>query len=765
MSKLLSRVGLAMIVLSTLLVSPSVALADPDTTNCLYPTPADRFGVTVHADQRIGDFDVTPLAAARYLNWRADLAPERPNAMGYYFVVRITEGGTQPGSNDLKLIAAANPGSTWVMGNEADVIWQDNATPAAYARGYHSAYTAIKSADPRARFVMNGVGQVSPLRLAWMDQVWDSYYTTYGVEIPVDVWNIHTYIANEMHLEWGSEIPPGIPNSVGFSSHLGTHWSQLALPGASGGTVHQSKTPGARAYFAFHGVWGAVQLSTGPDAGIARIYVDQNATPTEEIDLYAPTPGTLTRTYSGLAPTPGPQGDRHNIRVQVTGRRNPASSDTWIRVDAMQAPSTQTLPGGRFEENSPLRAMIISSVEDHDNMALIEQQIRQFRQWMANRGQRHKPLINTEHGILMTEDLGFPIGRVQAFMLNSFNRFLNDLVDPALGYPEDDNRLLQEWFWFALAVEQFEGRAVQTGLYHPVTRAIKPLGQTFADYVQPLHQDYVDLALSSTTVTPYWPIFAAEPSVLRIQSLLSNRGNIASGPFDVTFRAGSGALLATQPFTGLPQRYEPGFETTLSHDWQIVTTSPRGMRIIVDENNQVAEPCNTNNEAFVQIATVPGTDLALSNLRTDPALLPPTPPGTTTTFNLQVDLRNLGTTGTAASQVQVKFWNGDPNAGGVLIGSQVLNPGGAPVPLTVSLAWSDVSPGRYSVYAVVEPVAEETNLQNNTISAQILLPGSVAHLPIVRYRYDGREPAQALDAAHPLWQFALPAVASPANGQ
>lgn len=765
MSKLLSRVGLAMIVLSTLLVSPSVVLADPDTTNCLYPTPADRFGVTVYADQQIGDFDVTPLAAARYLNWRADLAPEHPNAMGYYFVVRIGEGGHQPGANDLKTIASANPGSTWVMGNEADVIWQDNASPAAYARGYHSAYTAIKSVDPRARFVMNGVGQVSPLRLAWLDQVWDSYYTTYGVEIPVDVWNIHTYIANEMHLEWGSEIPPGIPNAVGFSSYLGTHWSQLALPGASGGTVHQSKTLSGRAIFAFHGEWVTIMLATGPDAGIAAIYLDQDATPVTEIDLYAPTPGTLTRTYSGLTPRPGLLGDRHNIRIQVTGQRNPASSNTWIRVDAMQAPSTAALPAGRFEDNSPLRAMIISSVNDHDNIDLIAQQIRQFRQWMVNRGQRNKPLINTEHGILMTEDLGFPIERVQAFMVNSFNYFLNNLIDPALGYPEDDNRLLQEWFWFALSVEQFEGRAVQTGLFHPVTRAIKPLGQTFADYVQPLHQDYVDLGLSTTTVTPYWPIFAGEPSVLRIQSLLSNRGNIASGPFDVTFRAGSGALLATQPFAGLPKRYDPGFETTLSHDWQIVTTSPRGMRIVVDESNQIAEPCNTNNEAYVQVATVPGTDLALSNLRTDPTILPPTPPGTTTTFNLQVDLRNLGTTGTAASQVQVKFWNGNPNAGGVLIGSQTLNPGGAPVPLTVSQTWPNVSPGRYTIYVVVEPVAEETNLQNNTISANILLPGSVVQLPLIGYRLQTPRSAQPSDAAHPLWQFVLPAVASPANGQ
>ena len=89
MSKLLSRVGLAMIVLSTLLVSPSVVLADPDTTNCLYPTPADRFGVTVYADQQIGDFDVTPLAAARYLNWRIN---RQVNAEDTALITRVQEG-------------------------------------------------------------------------------------------------------------------------------------------------------------------------------------------------------------------------------------------------------------------------------------------------------------------------------------------------------------------------------------------------------------------------------------------------------------------------------------------------------------------------------------------------------------------------------------------------------------------------------------------------------------------------------------------------
>jgi hypothetical protein len=633
MSKLLSHVGLAMIVLSTLLVSPSVALADPDTTNCLYPTPADRFGVTVYADQRIGDFDVTPLAAARYLNWRADLTPEHPNAMGYYFVVRIGEGGHQPGANDLKIIAGANPGATWVMGNEADVIWQDNASPAAYARGYHSAYTAIKSADPRARFVMNGVGQVSPLRLAWLNQVWDSYYTTYGVEIPVDVWNIHTYIANEMHLEWGSEIPPGIPNAVGFSSHLGTHWSQLALPGASGGTVHQSRSLSGRAYFAFHGDWVTILLATGPDAGIAAIYLDQVATPVAEIDLYAPTPGTLTRTFSGLTSRPGLLGDRHNIRVQVTGQRNPASSNTWIRVDAMQAPSTASLPAGRFEDNDPLRAMIISSVNDHDNMDLIAQQIRQFRQWMANRGQRHKPLINTEHGILMTEDLGFPIERVQAFMVNSFNYFLNNLTDPTLGYPEDDNRLLQEWFWFALAVEQFEGRAVQTGLYDPRDpHAIKPLGHDLRQLRATASSG--ELRRSGAGRRLGHPLLAdlcrRRPACCAFSRWLRNRGNMRQRPLRGRLprgqrrAAGHPALHRPAP-SGTSPASRPSSRTT----GRSLTTAPRGDAHRIARRRQPgrrAVPAPTTKLSRAGDAAVPGTDLALSNLRTDPAILPPIPP-------------------------------------------------------------------------------------------------------------------------------------------
>ncbi len=764
MRKLINLVTLAIVLVSMFLVSPRDAFADPDTTNCLYPSQAERFGVTVHADQQIGDFNVMPLRSGRYLNWRADIVPERPNAMSFYFMVRVGETGHRPSASELQTIAYNNPGAVWIIGNEADVIWQDNTSPAGYVRAFHSAYTAIKSGDPTARFVMNGVVQVSPLRLAWLDQVWNLYRANYGVDIPVDIWNIHTYVANEMHQEWGFEIPPGINNAVGYTIRGGSDWEQENAPAASGGTVHRSRTPGARAYFAFRGSAVTVYLRTGPDAGIAEIYLDQAAAPVAEVDLYTSTPGTISRTFSNLTPPGGLLQDRHNIRIQVTGRRHGASSDTWIRVDAMEASSTASLPSGRFEDNDPLRAMIVVSVDDHDNIDLITQQIRDFRQWMLNRGLRNKPLINTEYGILMTEDIGFDYPRVRTFMLNSFDTFLNHLTDPTLGYPADDNRLLQEWFWYSVAVDDFEGRVVHTGLFDADTSAIKPLGTDFANFVQPLHQNYVDLELFGASVTPYWPIFAGDAALLRIQTMLRNRGNVASGPFDVTFRAGNGSLLGVQPVSGLPKRYDPGYWTTVTHDWRVVISTSRGVKIIANENGQVAEPCLPNNEAYMQVTPPASTDLALSNLRTDPATLPTIRPGSTMTLTLQVDLLNLGSVGTSASQVQVKFWNGNPSAGGVLIGAQTLTPANVALPATISLQWPNRGIGQYEVYARVDPVPEESNVQNNTQRITVLVSGSTIRLPLVTYR--NRYPSGAeLALEHPLWQPARTVDHLPASGQ
>ncbi len=90
--------------------------------------------------------------------------------------------------------AARPPGHTWLIGNEPDVRWQDGATPEAYAAAYHTAYTTIMQADPTAQV---GFTRPQPDHAAapgLFGRVWEFYSETYGVEMPVDVWNMHAFV-------------------------------------------------------------------------------------------------------------------------------------------------------------------------------------------------------------------------------------------------------------------------------------------------------------------------------------------------------------------------------------------------------------------------------------------------------------------------------------------------------------------------------------------------------------------------------------------
>ena len=85
----------------------------------------------------------------------------------------------------------------------------------------------------------------------------------------------------------------------------------------------------------------------------------------------------------------------------------------------------------------------------NDSLDLFIQHVRNMRTWMRDHGQRNKPLVITEYGVLFTEDRGFTVDRVNDFMSNTF-RYLLTATDPDIGYPADDNHLVQRWLWFSL---------------------------------------------------------------------------------------------------------------------------------------------------------------------------------------------------------------------------------------------------------------------------------------------------------------------------
>ncbi|MBU6349472.1 MAG: glycoside hydrolase family protein [Chloroflexi bacterium] len=289
------------------------------------PTP-QPYTLRWRAGVSLPDQDPTWLAWPRqrpgwYLNWETNQQSEPilwglgqrpqialpPATLGIEFVpvVRMQNGHLHPAPSILSELAQHHRGATWLIGNEPDVRWQDNTSPEVYAVAYHRAYHAIKSADPTAQVAAGGLIQITPLRLRYLERVWQFYRSLYQTAMPVDVWTMHAYVLHEARNGWGANIPPGF-------------------------AIEQQGV-----------AWG---------------------------------------------------------------------------------------------------------VQDHDSLALVEQQVRAMRRWMSAHGQQHKPLWVTGYGILLPAEYGFDTERVATFLRGSFALF-TALTDPALGPAYDAHRLVQRWSW------------------------------------------------------------------------------------------------------------------------------------------------------------------------------------------------------------------------------------------------------------------------------------------------------------------------------
>lgn len=115
------------------------------------------------------------------------------------------------------------PGEFWLVGNEPDVVWQDNVTAEAYAEAYHDIYTFIKERDPTARVAAGGIALPTPLRLAYLEAVLDAYHARYGEPMPVDLWAIHLFVLREEADSWGIGIPPAMTAPAGQLYEIADH--------------------------------------------------------------------------------------------------------------------------------------------------------------------------------------------------------------------------------------------------------------------------------------------------------------------------------------------------------------------------------------------------------------------------------------------------------------------------------------------------------------------------------------------------------------
>ncbi|MDX1523151.1 MAG: glycosyl hydrolase, partial [Anaerolineae bacterium] len=448
------------LILGGLFVRPAQANNPVTFANC-------RLGLAGGYESIVADYNVSQLNLGLFLDYgsRSSLPAGLPSGIDYLQIVRVHQnkvGGWNsayvdppsyrvwPSPATIAENAASLPGSYWFIGNEPDrkdhqYGGQDETTPELYATIYHDIRAVIKAADPTARVGPAGIVQATPLRLIYLEKVWDSYQAQYGYSMgqDIDVWNMHGFILREIDGTWGAELPPGLVEGVDY---------------------------------------------TGPQDGF-------------------------------LSNSSGSQ--------------------------AMAA---------------------------HHNVDYFIEFTRSMRQWMADHGERNKPLINTEFGILYKSNK-ISNTNVKDFMNGSFD-FLFNATDSDIGYPSDENRLVQRWTWFSLDTSDSNG-----ALFSTSTKNLTTFGTNWKNYIANAQSHPLaavpqqNLLVSNLRTTPGQVVSPNTFVDFTLSADVANSGNSPTTTGDairVSFWDGdpnapeSGQIGSTQTIADLPGC---GQVTTVQVEW------------------------------------------------------------------------------------------------------------------------------------------------------------------------------------------------------
>jgi len=138
-----------------------------------------------------------------------------------------------------------------------------------------------------------------------------------------------------------------IAYSSGWVVDLGRVWSGGSLE-TGGGTATRSATAGSYAEFTFSGTSVTWIGFRAPWVGMADVSIDGGAA--TRVDFYAPTESVQVPVFTASGLTPG----THTLRIDITGTKNPASSSTWVMIDAFDVSLLDPLPSvSRRQENDP----------------------------------------------------------------------------------------------------------------------------------------------------------------------------------------------------------------------------------------------------------------------------------------------------------------------------------------------------------------------------------------------------------------------------
>ena len=228
--------------------------------------------------------------------------------------------------------------------------------------------------------------------------------------------------------------------------------------------------------------------------------------------------------------------------------------------------------------------------QENDSIELFKQQVIRFRQWMADRGYRNTPAFLSEFGVLIPKNLGydpeFDETRVNNFMNATFD-FLLNTTDPNIGYPGDENRLVQRFAWYSVDDNvDHNGFLFDRNLSPQSARTV--MGDNFVNYANSMGR-VIDFFPSDLHVVGT-PVVNQGTADVTLEVTVGNTGNLAAEiPATVRFFNGNpnsgGEQIGSDKTVGLQGCGEQG---NVSIEWESV---PSG-----------------NYTVFVQVLATPGAE-------------------------------------------------------------------------------------------------------------------------------------------------------------
>jgi hypothetical protein len=234
---------------------------------------------------------------------------------------------------------------------------------------------------------------------------------------------------------------------------------------------------------------------------------------------------------------------------------------------------------------------------DSDRLDIFQARILAFRNWMSQRGYHDTPLYITEYGTLLPyydfvyehDGLVFDEARAKDFMYSTFD-FLLTAKDTDVGYPADENRLVQRWLWYSLDDTQYGG-----AFFDQFTLDMMPLGTDFGAYTGAISPT-VDLLAVDVGQTAPIPLSPESPAIITLWARVSNVGNLPiADPVAVRFLDGEGNQIGSdQIITTTIAGCATVKDVTMV--WPDVAPGSHVVQVVIDPEDAVSEGNEGNNE-------------------------------------------------------------------------------------------------------------------------------------------------------------------------